>query len=459
MKRFLSALIGVLISSMAFGDFPGSPISGGGGTSLTDNSVTSAYVADNSIKNVDVASDAGIVGSKMADNSVTNAKLVDATLDLAGTKVTGIVPQANGGTGSDNAAGARTSLGADNASNLSSGTIPAARIADNTLPVSVVIDNSAALIARFWTGAGDYLKRDGSSGTPAGAEAVTTLPWDNITSRPTINSVVVTGAVLDNASNYPTLNQNTSGTAAGLSGTPAISVSSLTRGTVSDTEFSYLDGVTSAIQTQLNARYKENDNVTFGTVTATEFVSSGADNTHKSNVTNTADPTTNLAIGDYQYNKTTKLWKFRNFDNSVWSEFFTSEGTNTGDFYTTGTLNGGQKTVAKTDNVTLSGSEVYGTWIEAGAGCDNVTLPAMSANMSVCVMATDNTQKRILPNGSDAIVYMDGTDFGNGHFALSVAAGATAPTGEFLCLKGSATANKWRVTGRGTTAWTDGGAP
>jgi hypothetical protein len=117
-------------------------------------------------------------------------------------------------------------------------------------------------------------------------------------------------------------------------------------------------------------------------------ISTAADNTHKSNVANSTAPTAGLSAGDYWYAKDTKLWQFRNFDNSATAQFFTSELTNTSNFYTTGTLNGGQKTVAKTDNVTLSGSEVYGTWIEAGAGCDNVTLPAVSANMSVCVMAT-----------------------------------------------------------------------
>lgn len=45
-------------------------------------------------------------------------------------------------------------------------------------------------------------------------QGTTELPWDNITSRPTINSVTITGAVLDNVSNYPTFNQNTTGAAA-----------------------------------------------------------------------------------------------------------------------------------------------------------------------------------------------------------------------------------------------------
>ena len=59
--------------------------------------------------------------------------------------------------------------GSTDASDLSSGTLPAARIADNSVTAVKVVDNTAALIGRFWTGSGDYLKRDGTSGTPAGA--------------------------------------------------------------------------------------------------------------------------------------------------------------------------------------------------------------------------------------------------------------------------------------------------
>jgi hypothetical protein len=54
---------------------------------------------------------------------------------------------------------------------------------------------------------GKYLKTDGSDtswDTPSGGGGSTTsLPWDNITSRPTINGVTVTGSVLDNEANYP----------------------------------------------------------------------------------------------------------------------------------------------------------------------------------------------------------------------------------------------------------------
>jgi hypothetical protein len=122
MKKLVLFVAIMMIGYAAYADFPGSPISGGGGTTNAD--------------------------------------------DL----VSGTVAIARGGTASGTAAAARAALGTDNAANI-----------------------------------------DGTKGG-----------LDN----------VIIGAT-----------------------TPAAgSFSSLTRGTVSDTEFSYLDGVTSAIQTQINLK-------------------------------------------------------------------------------------------------------------------------------------------------------------------------------------------------------------
>jgi hypothetical protein len=87
-------------------------------------------------------------------------------------------------------------------------------------------DGSSVLTELTFGDNGTVLQSNGAAVAPSwesvsSGSTTTSLPWDNITSRPTINSVTVTGAVLDNASNYPTLNQDTTGnasTATALSG-------------------------------------------------------------------------------------------------------------------------------------------------------------------------------------------------------------------------------------------------
>jgi hypothetical protein len=101
------------------------------------------------------------------------------------------------------------------------------------------------------------------------------------------DNVAITGGTIDN-------------TVIGGGTSAAGTFSSLTRGTVSNTEFGYLDGVTSAIQTQFNLK-RALDNVTFTSmgvatfdneVVGTQFTSTGADNTHYIHVGNSAAPFT-----------------------------------------------------------------------------------------------------------------------------------------------------------------------
>jgi hypothetical protein len=137
-------------------------------------------------------------------------------------------------------------------------------------------------------------------------------------------AVTITGGTIDN-------------TVIGGTTPAAGSFSSLTRGVVSDTEFSYLNGVTSAIQTQLGLK-RALDNVTFAgagvasfdnTVQALQFESTGADNTHYINVANSGPPNVGTEVlGDCYYDNTTTAWLC--WDGDSWeSPAFTAIGSGT----------------------------------------------------------------------------------------------------------------------------------
>jgi hypothetical protein len=66
-------------------------------TSITFTQFSSAQLGSDSVTTAKIA-DGAVTTAKIADTAVTNAKIANATIDLT-TKVTGVLPAANGGTG------------------------------------------------------------------------------------------------------------------------------------------------------------------------------------------------------------------------------------------------------------------------------------------------------------------------------------------------------------------------
>lgn len=383
----------------------------------------------------------------IADNVVITGQLQSDNVAITGGAITGTTytyPSAP-----TVCSGGQFATGIDNAGNATCGTPSGS--GDVVGPASA----TDGAIALFDNTTGKLLKDSTYTITAAGAALLDDAAASN--QRTTLG--------LDNVSNYPALNQNTTGTAAGLaaqyvdwnSGSGGASIANKpTLGTMA-----------SQAATAVNIDGGTIDNTviggttpkpgTFTTLIFDEAVSTcvPADNNCGDTSNNAGDPTgANLSAGLRWFNTTANMSKVRNADNNATLEVFTSGAAHTGNFGTTGTLTGKLNVSAKTDNAVLSGSQLYGSVIECGAGCDNVVLPAKVQGYQMCVLATDNTRKRVTPNGSDYFVY-EGVAAAAAEALVSPAAGATAPIGEYLCFYGSAVANRWFVTGRGKTAWTE----
>ena len=146
--------------------------------------------------------------------------------------------------------------GTTSASDLSSGTLPAARIGDNSIVLSTKAYSTGGTPS-----ATTFFRGDNTWATPAGSGDF------NGPASATDNAIVI---------------------------------------------FNGTGGKTGKDSTYLiNQSVRTTDNVTFNKVTSGSFVSSSADNTHLINVANTADPAAPVS-GDCWYDNTTKLWECYN---------------------------------------------------------------------------------------------------------------------------------------------------
>ncbi len=261
-RRSTPLLIAVLISAVCVWSAWGVPLSpgtlgvqnkdnvtitGGSITGITDIAIadggTGASTAANARTNLglDNASNypAGLLRTDGSAASLTSFPTLNQNTSGTAAGLSATLAIGSGGTGATTASAALTALGGDNASNLSTGTIPAARVP--TLNQSTT--GTAGGLVFGSDARGDLPVRGASAygrlliGTSG--KILTTDGTDPAWSAYTVASPGATGAVLTsdgtnwtrnaapaisaaNMTSFPTLNQNTTGTASNVSGTPAL---------------------------------------------------------------------------------------------------------------------------------------------------------------------------------------------------------------------------------------------
>jgi len=119
----------------------------------------------------------------------------------------------------------------------------------------------------------------------------------------------------------------------------------------------------------------------------------------------------------------------------------------TGDWRTTGDLQGGVYTASYSSNQTLTAAQCYGGVIYV-TGAATITLPAVADGASVTVITIGAVAVSVDPNASDKL-WLDGTALDDGDKATN-----TSTTGDIIVLT-YYSADGWYAT---SNSWTDGGA-
>jgi hypothetical protein len=119
----------------------------------------------------------------------------------------------------------------------------------------------------------------------------------------------------------------------------------------------------------------------------------------------------------------------------------------TGNWRTTGDLQGGVYTASYSANQTLTAAQCYGGVVYVTGAC-TITLPAIADGMSVTVITIGAIEVSVDTNASD-LMYLDGTALNDGDKATN-----TSTTGDIIVLT-YYSADGWYAT---SNSWTDGGA-
>ena len=176
---------------------------------LADSAVTTAKIADANVTTAKVA-DSNITTAKIADSSVTTAKIADSNITTAKILDANVT-----------------------AAKLASNSVTTAKITDSNVTTAKIADANVT-----------------NAKLATDAVQTSNIVDGNVTADKLANSSVTSAKILDGT----IIN-------ADINASAAIEATKIYNGTVSNVEFGYLNGVTSGIQTQLDAKLIKTNNL------------------------------------------------------------------------------------------------------------------------------------------------------------------------------------------------------
>ena len=309
----------------------------------------------------------------------------------------------------------------------------------------IFYSNSSSAITELALGtSGQFLKSNGASSAPSWVSSTVTS-LDNTTMDNTVigGTTPVAGTfttlTADNAilaeGTYTTVNID-NGTidnvVIGATTATAGTFTTLAKNGVTNAQFGYLGDVTSAIQAQIDLKAPIATPTFTGIVTtdnevvATQFTSTGADNTHSINVLNTAAPST-PSDGDTYYDNTLKF--NRTYQGDAWKPV--------------------GKVVEILDNVAgPTAEQSYGSLNVVNADI-TVLLPTAVAGMSMCVLDSGTAHDIIVDVQAGDDISLSGTEQANG---VGITSASGSSTGDYVCVIATSAGHWMTMQKQGTWA-------
>ena len=186
---------------------------------LADGSVTTVKLADSAVTTAKIA-DANVTTAKVADSNITTAKIADSNVTTA--KIA-----------DSNITTAKILDANVTAAKLASNSVTTAKITDSNVTTAKIADANVT-----------------NAKLATDAVQTSNIADGNVTADKLANSSVTSAKILDGT----IIN-------ADINASAAIEATKIYNGTVANVEFGYLNGVTSAIQTQLDAKLVKANNL------------------------------------------------------------------------------------------------------------------------------------------------------------------------------------------------------